>query len=377
MFQSVTMNDLHLQLMVGGSYMRKILVSELNPGMVLAKDVYNHEDGRLLLLKGFSMQQRFIDKLNSLGILYVFVDEEAPLLVVEERNDEEVYNEAFSTMKDVLTTVTEGGTLQLDPVKETVDDIVSKVINHESVFTQIAGMKDIDNYTFHHCVDVCVFSVITGKSIGLSVEDLTELGVGAILHDIGKCRVPLEILNKPGKLTADEFMTMKLHSIYGFEIIKNTHGLSNKIANIACQHHEKWNGSGYPSSLRDSQIDTLARIVSIADVYDALTADRCYKRKSLPHEAAEFVIANAGVMFDPELAKIFVKNITIYPEGTMVLLNSGEIGSVIESDHLGEMGLRPKIRVISRKAGPPVFEPYIVDLVASPTLHIVDIINNV
>lgn len=357
--------------------MRKILVSELKPGMTLAKDVYNHEDGRLLLLKGFSMQQRYIEKLDSLGIMYVYIDEEAPIAIIEDRNEEEVYNEAFSTMKDVLTTVTEGGSVQVAPVKDTVDEIVGRVINNESVFTQLTGMKDIDNYTFHHCVDVCVFSVITGKKIGLSVEDLTELGMGAILHDIGKCRVPLSILNKPGKLTDEEFMTMKLHSIYGFEIIQNTDGLSKKMATIACQHHEKWNGSGYPSSLREGQIDILARIVTLADVYDALTANRCYKKKSLPHEAADFIMKNAGIMFDPELTSIFINNITIYPEGTMVILNSGEIGSVIESDHLGVMGLKPKIRVISRKDGPPVFEPYVIDLSANQNLFIIDIISNI
>ncbi|MGE5328929.1 MAG: HD-GYP domain-containing protein [Deltaproteobacteria bacterium] len=357
--------------------MRKIPVAELKPGMTLAKDVYNHEDGRLLLLKGFSMQQRYIEKLNSLGILYVYIDEEAPLIILEDRGEQEVYNEAFSTMKDVLTTVTEGGALEVAPVKDTVDDIVGRVINNESVFTQLTGMKDIDNYTFHHCVDVCVFSVITGKHLGLSDEELTELGMGSILHDIGKCRVPLSILNKPGKLTDDEFMTMKLHSIYGFEIIQNTQGLSKRIANIACQHHEKWNGTGYPSGLRDNQIDLLSRIVTIADVYDAITANRCYKKKSLPHEAAEFVISNAGIMFDPTLAKTFINNITIYPEGTMVILNTGEIGSVTESDHVGAMGLRPKLRIISRKDGPPVFAPYVIDLSANQDLFIVDIINNI
>jgi len=357
--------------------MRKIPVAELRPGMTLAKDVYNHEDGRLLLLKGFSMQKRYIEKLNSLGIMYVYIDEEAPLIIIEDRNEEEVYNEAFSTMKDVLTTVTEGGTLHIAPVKDTVDEIVGRVINNELVFNQLTGMKDIDNYTFHHCVDVCVFSVITGKSIGLSAEDMTELGMGSILHDIGKCKVPLSILNKPGKLTDEEFMTMKLHSIFGYEIIQSTDGLSKRIANIACQHHEKWNGSGYPSGLRGNQIDVLARIVAIADVYDALTADRCYKKKALPHEAAEFVVANSAVMFDPDITKIFVNNITIYPEGTMVILNTGEIGSVTVSDHHGAMGLRPKIRVISRKEGPPIFEPYIVDLAANEDLFIVDIINNI
>jgi len=353
--------------------MKKVTVSELQPGMVLAKDVYNHEDGRLLLLKGFSLKPRYITKLESLGITYVYINEEAIPVTEEEIGEEKIYSEAFTTIRNVLTSVRDGESIEVAPVKETVDEIVHKIINNESVFMQLTGIRDIDNYTFHHSVDVCIYSVITGKAIGLSTEELTVLGIGAILHDIGKCKVPTEILLKPGKLTDDEFMVMKLHTIYGYEIIYNSDGLSKQIANIACQHHEKWNGAGYPAGIKENQIDTLARIVSVADVYDALTADRCYRKKDLPHEAAEFVMGNSGTLFDPDLAKAFIKNIQVYPDGCMVLLNTGEIGSVIDASK--NMALRPKLKIIARKEGPPIFDPYIIDLVANPSVFIVDVLS--
>lgn len=352
--------------------MRKILVSDLKPGMVLAKDVYNHEDGRLLLLKGFSMKPRYISKLESLDITYVYIDEEATPVAEEDIREEQIYSEAFTTIKNVLTSVREGDSIEVAPVKETVDEIVQKIINNENVFMQLTGIRDIDNYTFHHSVDVCIYSVITGKSLGLSNEELTELGMGAILHDIGKCKIPSEILLKPGRLTDDEFLVMKLHTVYGYEIIYNTNGLNKRIANIACQHHEKWDGTGYPVGLRDNQIDKLARIVTVADVYDALTADRCYRKKDLPHEAAEFVMGNSGRLFDPDIAKNFINNIQVYPEGCMVLLNTGEIGSVVDAGK--NMALRPKLKIIARKEGPPIFDPYIVDLMANPSVFIVDIL---
>ncbi|MCX7923026.1 MAG: HD-GYP domain-containing protein [Clostridia bacterium] len=348
----------------------KVPVSELKPGMKLAKDVHL-EDGRILLLSGFAVKQRYIRKLELFNIEHVYI-EEGEAVPLEELREEKVYAEAFNTIKHVLSSVREGKELDVHAVKETVSDIVQRVINNESVFMQLTGIRDIDNYTFLHSVDVCIYSVVTGKNLGLSKTDLTELGIGAILHDIGKCKIPLEVLMKPGRLTEDEFHVMKLHTIYGHEIISNTPGLNKRVANIACQHHEKWDGTGYPVGLSNYQIDKFARIVTIADIYDALTADRVYKKKDLPHEAAEYLMCYSSVLVDPEITKLFIKNIAFYPAGSIVLLNTGEIGSVIEANK--HVSIRPKIRVIARKEGPPVFEPYELDLVKNPSIFIIDIL---
>jgi len=350
---------------------KRVAVSELLPGMKIAKDVYM-PDGRLLLLTGFSIKPRYIRKLEMFEIPYVYI-EEGVMAPLAEISEEKVYSEAFNTIKSVLTAVRDGKDLNIEAVKDTVNDIVQKVINNESVFMQLTGIRDIDSYTFLHSVDVCIYSVITGRNLGMSPEELTDLGTAAILHDIGKCKVPYEILMKPDKLTEEEFHVMKLHTIYGYEVLSNTPGLNKQIANVACQHHEKWDGSGYPLGLHKHQIERYARIVTIADIYDALTADRVYKKRDLPHTAAEYLMCYSSVLFDPDILNVFIRNIAIYPESSVVLLNTGEVGCVVETNK--NMSIRPKVKIIARKEGPPIFEPYVVDLMSNPSIFIVDLLS--
>jgi HD-GYP domain-containing protein (c-di-GMP phosphodiesterase class II) len=335
-----------------------VIISELVAGMKLAKDVYL-PDGRILLLAGFVIKERYIRKLELFKVPFVYVTEEE-LATLENISEEKVYSEAFHSIKSIMVSVRQGKDIDVTAVRDTVGNIVQKVIKNETVFMQLTGIRDIDNYTFLHSVDVCIYSVITGRKMGLSNQQLTELGVGAVLHDIGKCKVPNEILLKPGPLTDNEFNIMKLHTVYGYEVIMNTPGLNKTVANIAYQHHEKWDGSGYPTGLCGEQIDKYARIVTASDIYDALTADRVYRKRDMPHMAAEYIVANSSVLIDPDIANVFIKNITVYPEGSIVLLNTGEIGCVIEANN--NMSLRPRVKIIARKDGPPVFGTYTRDL---------------
>jgi putative nucleotidyltransferase with HDIG domain len=258
----------------------KIPVPELKPGMKLKRDV-RLADGRLLLLAGFAIKPLYIKKLEAFNVKYVYVDE-GPYEPIEEYTEEKLYREAHTTIRKVFALVRDNKEADFSEVKKTVNEIIQMIISNETVMMQITGVRDIDNYTFLHCVDVCIYSVILGKKLGYSREQLINLGMGAILHDIGKCKISLDILQKPDRLTDSEFCTMQLHTVYGCEIIKNAYGLNPKIANIAYQHHEKWDGSGYPLGVRAESIDPFSRIVTVADIYDALTADRVYKKKVLP-----------------------------------------------------------------------------------------------
>lgn len=349
--------------------MINIPISELKPGMRLTKDV-RLKDGRLLLLAGFTIKPLYIRKLEALNVQSVFV-EEGPYELIEEYTEEKLYKEAHTTIRKVFALVRDNREVDFSIVKKTVNEIIQMIISNETVMMQITGVRDIDNYTFLHCVDVCIYSVILGKKLGFSKDQLINLGMGAILHDIGKCKISLEILQKPGTLTDSEFATMKLHTVYGCEIIKSAYGLSAKIANIAFQHHEKWDGSGYPIGIKAEAIDPFSRIVTVADIYDALTADRIYKRRVLPHIAAEYIRNNASKLFDPYLVELFITNIAVYNEGTIVLLNTGEVGSVVSSESTS--CAKQMIKIIANKAGPPVLQPYIVDLAQSPNAEIVEI----
>ena len=329
----------------------KLPLSRLKPGMKLERDV-KLADGRLLLLAGFAIRPFYIRKLEAFHIDYVYVDETA-LVPVEEYDAERLYKHATDTLKNVFLLANEGKGTNVSDIRDTVSEILHKVMEDETVMLQLTGIRDIDNYTFLHSVDVCIYSTIIGKRLGYGQEPLLDLGMGAILHDIGKCKVPIEILQKPGRLTDGEFHIMKLHAVHGYDVIRSIYGLNTKIANIAFQHHEKWDGSGYPLGLTDHRIDPLARIVALADVYDALTSDRVYKTKILPHVAAEYIKSNAGTLFDPYIVELFIDSIASYTEGTLVLLNTGELGSIMAPDSK-DGGGRQKIHVFSNKSGPPI-----------------------
>lgn len=350
--------------------MIKLPVSELKPGMRLSRDV-RLLDGRLLLLAGFAIKPLYIRKLDAFGIEHVYV-EEGPYELIEEYTEEKLYEQAHTTIRKVFALVRDNKEVDYSVIRKTVNEIIQMIISNETVMMHITGVRDIDNYTFLHCVDVCIYSVILGKKLGYSDEQLINLGIGAILHDIGKCKISLDILQKPDKLTDNEFSAMQLHTVYGCEIIKNANGsLGNNIANIAFQHHEKWDGSGYPIGIKAEMIDPFSRIVTVADIYDALTADRVYKKKVLPHVAAEYIKNNASKLFDPFIVDLFISSIAVYTEGTIVLLNTGEVGSIIETKETSSS--RQKIKVIANKSGPPVLEPYTKDLARYPEVEIVEI----
>lgn len=349
--------------------MLRLELSQVKPGMRLAKDVIL-PDGRLLLLAGFIVKPLYLRKLEAFRVEYVYV-EEGYFEPLEEFEEERLYNHAAATIKSIFALAGRDRVADISAVRDTVNDILNKVMENETVMLQLTGIRDIDNYTFLHSVDVCIYSIIIGKKLGYGKEPLMTLGMGAILHDIGKCKVPVEILQKPDRLTDEEFHTMKLHTVYGYEIIKNSYQLSTKIANIAFQHHEKWDGSGYPMGISQNDIDPLSRIVALADVYDALTSDRVYKKRELPHIAAEYIKNNAGILFDPYIVDLFINSIAVYAEGTLVLLSTGEVGSVVSPGRIGEA--RQKISVFSNKAGPPVLQPYIVDLNERTDVEIVEI----
>ncbi len=351
--------------------MQKISISRLKPGMKLAEDVFA-SDGRILLLKGFVIKPRYIQRLKAYKVDHVFVEDE--LVPVRQIDEERIYEDIFCNIKSVMENARLEKPLDLRTLRETVYELVRQILNDDTVFMALTGIRDIDNYTFLHSVDVCIYSVITAKALHMPLEEIRELAFAAVLHDIGKCRIPLEILNKPGKLTEEEYFIIKNHTIYGMEITKNTPDLSARIPKVICQHHEKWDGTGYPLGLKSFDIDRMARIISIADVYDALTANRVYRKRRMPHEAAEYLMAQTGQHFDPYILQTFINNIAIYPENLIVMLNTGEIARVLSSRR-GLLSMRPVVSVITRKDGPPILNPYVLDLQQNPTVFIVDIIS--
>ena len=201
-------------------------------------------------------------------------------------------------------------------------------------------IKISDEYTFKHSVDVAAISMMIGREYGLSRDELYQLGITGLLHDVGKSRIPNEILNKPGKLTDEEFEVIKNHSLYGFEILREKNNFSAIILDGVLHHHEKMNGMGYPDKLPGKDISLFSRILSVADIFDALVTKRPYKGPISGREAMEMILA-LGSELDNKVIQSFIESVILYPVDSIVELSNGEMAKVVENNK--RYPTRPKV----------------------------------
>lgn len=369
--------------------MKRIAIFNAKPEMVLAKEVYSR-NGRLLLRKGAVLTQEWIDKLADFGVPTVYIEMESavdgaaaeegqagcqqdkmkkrPRIEVPDMVPYQIRNEAERVVQEIMQDVKTGRLIKTNKARKVVEDIVNQLINNRHIAGKLADIRILDDYTFAHSVNVCILSISTGVIMGYSKIRLRELGIGALLHDVGKMKIPDEILNKRGPLTEREFEEIKRHTILGYEILSEHPDITSNAARISIQHHECYNGSGYPWGVRDEEVHEYSKIVAIADVYDALTADRVYKNAIMPYEAMEIIIASSGYQFDPQIIKLFVENSEIYPVGSTVELNTGETGMIVNVDRV--LPTRPVIRLISDMNGKEITEDIEINLINNPTIFI-------
>ncbi|OYP31617.1 phosphohydrolase, partial [Lachnotalea glycerini] len=209
----------------------------------------------------------------------------------------------------------------------------------------MVDLKIYDDYTYYHSVNVAILSLIVGNALKFHRAMLIQLGMAAILHDIGKKFTPIEILSKPGMLTDEEFDIIKEHPTNGYHFIKRFFPSISSATYVGIlQHHERYDGSGYPSGAQGEGISLLGRILAVCDVYDALVSDRPYHKAYLPSEALEFIQGGSGSMFDPAIVITFCYKVASYPLGTAVTLSNGEVGIVVENYE--EFNTRPKVKIV-------------------------------
>lgn len=344
---------------------------------ILAKNILA-ENGQILLRAGTTLTPSLSAKLKLRKIPFVYIDDPMtkginPVDVVSEENRRRALSKTSSIITGLIKKKQDRIVVKADfNIRKEVEAIIDDVKNHPASMYNIINMQSMDDYLFHHSVNVGIIAIILGVGMGYSKNQLLELGLGAMLHDVGKTLIPLEILNKPDILTAEEFETMKEHPQYGFEILKEQPSIPLISAHIAFQHHERWNGSGYPRGLKRQEQHEYARITAIADVYDALTSNRSYRRPYLPHEAVELLFGAGNYHFDYELVKIFRDKIAIYPVGMSVLLNDGRIAVVSEENRISPQ--RPKVRVIMDRDKNAVKDSYEIDLYQDPRVLIQEVI---
>lgn len=313
-------------------------IDKVSLGEVLGKTIYGNM-GELLLRKGTSLTQFYIEKLKKLGYNTIYIDDGEDIEV------EEVINEELrmKTVKAVKNIMTEWKDDRYSEIEDLVNNIIDSILMNKKAMIEMIDLRTYDSYTFYHCVNVAVLSMVIGISMSKNRNEIYELGIAAVLHDIGKTKVPINVLNKPGKLTDDEFEEIKQHSINGYEILKGAGNVPVNSYMGVLDHHERYDGSGYPNAKSKEQIHEYGRIICIADVYDALISDRPYRSGMPTSEVIEYIMANSSIIFDPTIVDYFLKKVAPYAIGECVNLSNGKNGVVVKNN--SDCCLRPKIKL--------------------------------
>jgi HD-GYP domain-containing protein (c-di-GMP phosphodiesterase class II) len=251
---------------------------------------------------------------------------------IDIRNEEQMldfFANAVSSMKYILEEVRYGKKIPIEELRDISLPLVRHVYESPFVPAQLAKVRKVDTYTYEHSINVGLLAAALGKWLKLPLSEIIDLSTAGFLHDIGKTQIPLQILNKPGKLTNEEMDLMKRHAEFGYSLVRNIPGISEQISLAALYHHERLNGSGYPHRLKGPEIPFFAKIVMVADVYDAITSDRVYRKNSSPFHAFDTIFSEQFGLLDPLISQTFLDNIIHSYLGTHVRLSNGDEGEVV------------------------------------------------
>jgi len=271
-----------------------------------------------------------------------------------------IHKETTTVVHNIYNEVRMGNSIDTQNAKAAVSSIVDSIIRNPDAQVWLTQLKDKDEYTAIHSLNVCILTLAFGRHMGFSRDMLNELGLGALLHDLGKIRVPLQVLNKPGKLTSEEFKLIKLHPVYGKEILTTTHGLTPAVIDVAYSHHERMNGSGYPRGLNADQISLYGRMVAIVDMYDAITSQRVYHHGIHSMDAMKQLYELRQTDLDQKMVEQFIQCLGIYPVGSIVELVCGAVGIVVSINR--ERRLKPKVLLVLNEKKERITPPKIIDL---------------
>jgi putative nucleotidyltransferase with HDIG domain len=268
-----------------------------------------------------------------------------PAALGEERQRaHKLHAEANRIVHGMLHDIRLGKQIEIEQIEPVVERIVESIFRQQDALLPLAQLKNHDEYTFQHSVSVCALMTSFARAMEMPREVIHEIAVGALLHDVGKAAIPDNILNKPGKLTDAEFTEMKSHVVKSKIILETTPGISPIALAVAAQHHERYDGSGYPNKLKGEEISPYGQMSAIVDVYDAITSNRCYHTGIPPTEALRKIFEWSKFHFNPELTQVFIRALGIYPTGSLVLLESGRL-AIVEEQHPDKL-LQPTVKIV-------------------------------
>jgi len=341
--------------------MRFVRINLVKEGMINAKSILGN-NGEILLHSGVVLREPYIIKLTEMGYPGVYIqDDLSDDIIVSDLIDQHLRFECIKAIKDVHAAINKEKIINVKIVEilgRLIDEVIDSILSSSELLVNIIDLKYYDDYTFSHSVSVTVLSLAIGAVTSMNRNTLFKLGMAALLHDIGKIFISKEILNKNGRLSETEYEAVKTHPYKGYQLLKENSQFPFYSSVGVLHHHEKFNGTGYPFELCGTKISLLGRIITVADVYDALTSDRPYRKALLPSEAIEYIMGGSGTLFDLDIVRCFAKIITPYPVGTSVLLSNNTTGIVFKN--YPDLCMRPKVKIV--KHGNSLVTPYYIDL---------------
>lgn len=378
--------------------MKKIKLEELKPGVKFTRAVYITPTN-MLVGPNTPVKNTDIDRLKKWGIkevetagemiepaksvdYYTFhegedvhfkekIIEEYKKLHKSKGKFKQQYDSSIDVLRSNISGVRNKKLINEIKIFNIASDLISDIISNIHIYIYLASkISDDKDYLTYHQLNVAILSVIIGYLIKTEPKKLINLCVGALLHDIGMIKVPKAILEKKDKLTPSEFNFIKLHPVYGYKTLTKDSNFSSEIALIALQHHEQYDGNGYPRRLKTDQIDIFSKIVAIADAFDAMTKKRSYRDEFLSYEAMKNLLSQSKNKFDPNLLRVFLSNMSIYPVASLVKLNTNAIGLVIGT--YPNKPLRPILKIVIDEFGDrvPETEERFLDLLESQDIFI-------
>lgn len=315
--------------------MKHVFIQDLKAGMILADDVMSNS-GVVFLTRGMVLTDNHIQNLALHGISTVRIampkrrtqqlltDQEKPNILLNQE-----YQRTIDKFKDLYRSVRLGKQVIIHEVQENIQPLLSEIIASNNILGSLRMIHVSDEYTYMHSINVGLMSSMIGKWLGYSENDLKNLALAGFMHDLGKSKIPLEVLNKPARLTAEEFELMKMHPLHGHQILSEAGDAHYDSVFGVLEHHERMDGRGYPNGSSGKDIHEFAKIIAVADVFDALTSDRVYKSKISPFRVAEMLMEESTDHLDPYITQIFLRNIAKFYVGNIVRLNNGEVGEII------------------------------------------------
>jgi putative nucleotidyltransferase with HDIG domain len=312
--------------------MKLVTANECKEGDILAEDIVNMY-GATIVAENTVLNSYIINRLTELGVQQVKIHDE--YMETDRRNGSHIYRqikgnykESILDIKSIVNKLAAGKPLNAEKIISISNTVCCGLHDSYRILRILNEKKELDEYTYTHSLNVALYAMLIGKWLRLDNDSIKNVIKAGLLHDIGKIKVPIEILNKKARLSDEEFDIIKKHTLYGYDLVRSTDCLSDEVCEAVLLHHEREDKSGYPYGIGGSQLGLYAKIVAVADVYDAMTSDRVYKKRTTPFEAFEMFQTIGVKNFDPKIVKAFLINLSACYVGSKVLLNTGEVGEV-------------------------------------------------